>query len=97
MSQPFTVIATIVAKAGHETALEKSLRAILQPTRAEAGCLSYELHQDRENNAAFYMLERWTDDAALEAHGNSAHIQAFRAEAGDLIEQFVLKRVQHLA
>ncbi|MGV8920848.1 MAG: putative quinol monooxygenase [Pseudomonas sp.] len=97
MSQPFTVIATIVAKAGHEASLEKSLRALLLPTRAEAGCLSYELHQDREHSASFYMLERWTDDAALEAHGNSTHIQAFRAEAGDWIEQFVLKRIQHLA
>lgn len=97
MSQPFTVIATIVAKAGHEAALEKCLRAILEPTRAETGCLSYELHQDLEHSASFYMLERWTDDAALQAHSNSAHIQAFRAQAGELIEQFVLKRVQHLA
>jgi len=97
MSKPFTVIATIVAKAGHEAALEKCLRTILEPTRVEPGCLSYELHQDLEHSASFYMLERWTDDAALQAHSASAHIQTFRAQASELIEQFVLKRVQHLA
>lgn len=97
MSQPFTVIATIVAKPGHEAALEQLIRGILEPTRAEAGCLSYELHQDLEHSASFYVLERWTTDAALKAHSDSTHIQAFRAKAGDLIEQFVLKRVKHLA
>jgi quinol monooxygenase YgiN len=97
MSQPFTVIATIVAKAGQQAALEQHIRGILEPTRAEAGCLSYELHQDLEDNAAFYVLERWTTDAALKAHSESAHIQAFREKAGPLIDQFVLKRVKHLA
>jgi quinol monooxygenase YgiN len=97
MSQPFTVIAAFVAKPGQEAALEQLIRGILEPTRAEAGCLSYELHQDMENSASLYVLERWTTDAALKAHSESAHIQAFRAQAGDLIEQFVLTRVKHLA
>ncbi|MEB0043215.1 MULTISPECIES: putative quinol monooxygenase [unclassified Pseudomonas] len=97
MSQPLTVIATLIAKAGHEADLEKCLRGILEPTRAEAGCLGYDLHQDLEHSASFYMIERWNDDAALQTHSASAHIQAFRAEVGEHLEHFILKRVQHLA
>ncbi|MDY7563247.1 putative quinol monooxygenase [Pseudomonas sp. 10B1] len=97
MSPPLIVIATLIAKSGHEADLEKCLRTILEPTRAETGCLSYDLHQDLEHSASFYMIERWTDDAALQAHSASAHIQAFRVEVGKHLEAFILKRVQHLA
>ena len=49
MSQPFTAIATLIAKAGQQDALEQHLRALLEPTRAEAGCGQYDLHQDLAN------------------------------------------------
>ena len=97
MSQPFTAIATLIAKAGQQDALEQHLRALLEPTRAEAGCSQYDLHQDLANPQAFYMIEQWSSDEALQAHDASAHIQHFRATAGDLIEHFDLKRLRVLA
>lgn len=97
MSQPFTAIATLVAKAGQQDALEKHLRALLEPTRAEAGCGQYDLHLDLANPQAFYMIEKWSSDEALQAHDASDHIQNFRATAGDLIELFELKRLRFVA
>jgi quinol monooxygenase YgiN len=38
MSQPFTAIATLIAKPGQQDALGQHLRALVEPTRAEAGC-----------------------------------------------------------
>lgn len=96
MSQPFTAIATLIAKAGQQDALERHLRALLEPTRAEAGCGQYDLHQDLANPQAFYMIEQWSSDEALQAHDASAHIQHFRATAGELIEHFDLKRLRAL-
>ncbi|MEZ1319612.1 putative quinol monooxygenase [Pseudomonas fluorescens] len=96
MSQPFTAIATLIAKAGQQDALERHLRALLEPTRAEAGCGQYDLHQDLANPLAFYMIEQWSSDEALQAHDASAHIQHFRASAGELIEHFDLKRLRAL-
>ncbi|WP_460118386.1 putative quinol monooxygenase [Pseudomonas sp. S2_C03] len=96
MSQPFTAIATLIAKAGQQDALERHLRALLEPTRAEAGCGQYDLHQDLANPQAFYMIEQWNSDEALQAHDASAHIQHFRATAGELIEHFDLKRLRAL-
>ena len=97
MSQPFTAIATLIAKPGQQDALEQHLRALVEPTRAEAGCGQYDLHQDLANPLAFYMIERWSSDEALQAHDTSAHIQHFRARAGDFLEHFELKRLQALA
>ncbi|MGH8365132.1 MAG: antibiotic biosynthesis monooxygenase, partial [Pseudomonas sp.] len=45
----------------------------------------------------FYMLERWSDDAALADHDQSAHIQNFRTKAADVLEHFELKRLKFIA
>ena len=97
MSQPFTAIATLIAKAGQQDVLEQHLRALLEPTRAEAGCGQYDLHQDLAHPLAFYMIEKWSSDEALQAHDASAHIQSFRARASDFLEHFELKRLRNLA
>ncbi|KAF1011184.1 MAG: putative monooxygenase YcnE [Pseudomonas fluorescens] len=97
MSNAFNVIATLIAKPGQQDTLEKLLRELLEPTRKEAGWEQYELNQDLQRPEAFYMIERWSDDAALAAHDQSAHIQNFRTKAADVIEHFELKRLQFLA
>ncbi|MHC8304048.1 putative quinol monooxygenase [Pseudomonas sp. PB3P13] len=97
MSQAFTAIATLIAKPGQHEALEQHLRALVEPTRAEAGCGQYDLHQDLANPLAFYMIEQWSSDEALQAHDASAHVQNFRARAGDFLEHFELKRLRSVA
>jgi quinol monooxygenase YgiN len=97
MSQPFTAIATLIAKPGQQEALEQHLRALVQPTRTEAGCGQYDLHQDLANPLAFYMIEQWSSDEALQAHDASAHVQNFRAKAPEFLEHFELKRLRTLA
>jgi len=82
-----TVIATCVAKPGCEADVEAGLRGLLEPTRAEDGCINYDLHvlQDRPGTFVFY--ENWRDKAALDAHANSAHMQAWGARKDALIAQ----------
>ncbi|MDQ0738382.1 putative quinol monooxygenase [Pseudomonas sp. W4I3] len=97
MPTAFNVIATLIAKPGQQAILETLLRELLEPTRQEPGCQQYDLHQDLQHPETFYMLERWSDDAALADHDQSAHIQNFRTKAADVIEHFELKRLQFLA
>ena len=49
---------------------------LLVPTRKEAGCLNYDLHQSPEDPAKFLFHENWTSQAALNAHLQSAHVKA---------------------
>jgi quinol monooxygenase YgiN len=42
------------------------------------------------------MIEKWSSDEALQAHDDSAHIQNFRAKAGDFLEHFDLKRLRSI-
>jgi quinol monooxygenase YgiN len=64
---------------GRERELESELRALLVPTRKELGCLSYELHRDRENPHKFMFYEKFDSQAALDAHIHSPHFQKFLA------------------
>lgn len=69
------VVATITAKEGNEVVVREALEKIVPPSRAEAGCLRYDLHIDLGNHASFVMLEAWRDDAALAAHEATPHFQ----------------------
>ncbi len=51
-------------------------------TRAEAGCLSYELLADTEKSGEFLFVEQWKDQAAIEAHFAAPHFQAFGEALG---------------
>jgi quinol monooxygenase YgiN len=45
MSQPIRVVAVLTAKSGTEQQVEQVLRACVQPSRGEHGCLSYVLNR----------------------------------------------------
>lgn len=76
------VVATIVARPGHEGTVRAALEQVVPPSRAEAGCLRYELHVDNADAARFVMLEEWTGAAALAEHEATAHFKALVAAVG---------------
>ena len=71
-----TVVATFRARPGKEAELRAALMGLLAPTRKEAGCVNYDLHQSPEDSAKFLFHENWTNKAALDAHLQSAHVKA---------------------
>ena len=71
-----TVVATFQARPGKETELRAALMGLLAPTRKEAGCLNYDLHQAPDDPAKFLFHENWTTKAALDAHLQSPQIKA---------------------
>ena len=91
------VIATFHAKAGREEELLEILTALLEPTRAEAGCRMYELWRNRADPAELTFVEEWESDEALAAHAASEHIAAARARYPDLIARDVDLRLYDLA
>lgn len=50
-------------------------KELVEKTRNEVGCLSYELHQDLKNIGHFIFVEEWVDREALDAHVQSEHFQ----------------------
>jgi quinol monooxygenase YgiN len=50
------------------------MRAVLEATRREAGCLLYAFGEDVIDPGLIRIVERWDDWAALAAHGKSDHV-----------------------
>jgi len=84
MSDPIVVFARFLAKAGQEDALKAVLLKAVEPTRAEADNISYDLHQAVDQPAVFFFHEQWTDEAALQRHMETPHLKALVAAAEEL-------------
>jgi quinol monooxygenase YgiN len=80
-----TVIAHIRAKPGQESRVRQVLQGLVTATRAESGCINYDLHQSQTDPALFVFYENWTSEAHLDAHSKSPHIQSFRKLAGEIL------------
>ena len=87
-AKSLTVIATFQARPGKEAELKKALIGLVAPTRQEAGCLNYDLHISPEDPAKFLFHENWTSQAALDAHLQSAHINALLPRVDELCLAF---------
>ena len=56
MDERFLVVA-LRAKPGKEEQLKRDLRAVVEPSRQEPGCLRYELFEDRSDSSLFVFIE----------------------------------------
>jgi quinol monooxygenase YgiN len=98
MSKQITVIARLTAKPGLEGRLEELLKSLVEPTRAEAGCIGYVLHRDLENRGVFYFYENWRSQEDLDKHFETPHLkQAMQTAPEILAEPLKLTRLEMLA
>lgn len=86
MSELLTVIAQIRTKAGQRERLRQVLFGLVTPTRAEAGCVTYDLHESNTEPGLFVFYETWKAEADLDAHFQTAHMVAFQARISELVE-----------
>ena len=77
------VVAVLTAKNGSEHQVSEVLSALVEPTRSEAGCLSYQLFASAADPATFITIETWRSQADLDAHMRTAHVQQALGAAGD--------------
>jgi len=87
--KPVTVVARIHAKPGMENETRKELEALLAPTRAEAGCINYDMHTSADDPAQFMFHENWTSKEALDQHLATPHLKAFMEQTSRLLTQHV--------
>lgn len=89
------VVATIPVKAESVTELRQALAALVTATRAEEGCLAYDLYESAAAPGTFVTIERWTGQEALDQHMKSPHIaDALSAADGALSGDIAIHPLQ---
>lgn len=72
--------------------------SLIEPTRAESGCLNYDFHRDLEDPTVFYFYENWKSQEDLDKHFQTPHLErALPAAAEILAEPMQLFRLQMLS
>ncbi len=87
MAENLTVVARLKAKPGKENDVKQRLLALIAPTRKEQGCINYDLHESLDDKTLFVFYENWTSKAALDAHLQTPHVQAFLGKADELLAE----------
>ncbi|RNC68485.1 MAG: antibiotic biosynthesis monooxygenase [Desulfuromonadales bacterium] len=82
-----TVIARARARAGLEEQVRQEIMALMAPTRAEAGCINYDLHQSADDPALFMLYENWVSLKDLEEHLAMPYLEAFKAKAPEILAE----------
>ena len=70
---------TFIAKEEHIKQLKTLLEAMVLPSRAEIGCLKYDIYQIEDDPKCFIVIESWEDVAALEGHKHSKHYLHYKS------------------
>lgn len=91
-----TIIANIVANEDKIDLVRTELLKLIELTRAEEGCINYDLHQDNDNPAHFVFYENWTSRELLQTHLASQHIADYVAATEGSVAQFTLNEMTHI-
>lgn len=70
---------TFIAKNNSENKMKELLSAMVIPSKAEDGCLFYEIVQYENNRKKFMAVETWRDEAALDGHKASEHYKIYKS------------------
>ncbi|XPF93578.1 putative quinol monooxygenase [Colwellia sp. RE-S-Sl-9] len=88
-----TVIAKIVANEDKIELVKAELIKLIDATRAEEGCINYDLHQDNENPAHFTFYENWETRELWQAHMANPNLADYSAATEGAIAEFSLNEM----
>ncbi|MBZ0098309.1 MAG: antibiotic biosynthesis monooxygenase [Taibaiella sp.] len=94
---PLTILAQITAAPGKENLVKAELEKLVDITRAEEGCLQYDLHQDNEDPSFFVFYENWESRALWQTHMNAPHLAAYMAATEGAVNKFTLNEMTKIA
>jgi quinol monooxygenase YgiN len=71
----YALSARWTAAEGEEENVLAAVSKVIEPSRAEPGCLFYQANRDPDDPRVFFFYEIYRDEAAFAAHTETAHFQ----------------------
>ena len=81
------LFARLKVKPGTENGAKRAALAIVEASRAEEGCLNYDMHQAADDPTVFMWHETWDSKESINGHANSAHFKEFSAAIENFTEE----------
>ena len=90
------VVANIHANPDKIDLVKTELEKLISITRAEKGCIQYDLHQDNENPAHFLFYENWESRELWQIHMNAPHLAAYMEATEGAVAEFTLNEMSRI-
>ena len=86
-----TITAVIRVKKGHEDTMRRALLEVAENVRlSEPDTIGFFISQEQDNPGVFTTYERFRDQAAMDAHNNSAVVARFFGIAKPILDGDVI-------
>lgn len=85
--EKIVLIARLKVKADKIAELKSAASSIVADSRAEAGCINYDIHQSVEDETLFFWHETWVNKAALDEHFATPFFGEFFKVVGEIAEE----------
>lgn len=83
-----TIVASIKVKEEKVDLVKSEMLKLIDITRAEKGCINYDLHQDNENPAHFLFYETWESHELWQEHMGNDHLKEYMVATEGAVEEF---------
>lgn len=94
-NQKLTIVAKVIAKEEKRDLVRNELIKLIKATKAEKGCINYDLHQDINNKNIFLFHENWENRELWKKHVENTHMSQFtEATEGAIAESDILEMIQ---
>ena len=92
-----TIVAHVRAKSDRIDFVKAELLKLIDITRAEKGCINYDLHQDNNDPTHFLFYENWESRELWQTHMNNKHLKDYMAATEGSVEDFTLYEMTQIA
>ena len=82
-----------ICKPECNTELFSLVEELLEPSRAEPGCISYNFYEDKTAANQFLFFEEWQSRESRDKHFNTPYFQKFMEDVPRLIEGKALVKI----
>jgi quinol monooxygenase YgiN len=88
------VIAVMNLAPGSAEDVKKAAEPLLEATRKENGCISYDLYQSVSDPDQMTFVEEWESRAAIDAHMKQPHVLKWREVGAQYVQKRVLRIIE---
>ena len=85
--EKIVLIARLKVKSEEVERAKSAALALVGDSRAEAGCINYDIHQSIEDETVFFWHETWVNKAALDEHFETPFFKQFFETVGEVAEE----------
>jgi len=93
MEKQFPMVVIFEVKKDKIELIKTELIKLIAPTKAEDGCVQYDLHQDLDHPGTFIFYEIWENKSKWIAHDLMQHVADFKIATKGLIQKVTVHKL----